>query len=70
MRCAEDQIKDNIGLGQRLSELRWMGREEATGERESGGERRKAWEEACVAEDHERKRAHLGGESAEGEMEW
>lgn len=29
MRCVEDQIKDNIGVGQGLSELRWMGREEA-----------------------------------------
>lgn len=28
MRCMEDQTKDNIGLGQGLSELRWMGIEE------------------------------------------
>lgn len=41
MRCMEDQIKDNISLGRGLSEPRWMGREEAKGERESGGEWRK-----------------------------
>lgn len=37
MKCVEDQIKDNIGFGQGMSDLGWMGREEEAGERQSGG---------------------------------
>lgn len=55
MKCVEDQIKDNIGFGQGMSDLGWMGREEVVGERQSGGWR-KAWEEASVAEEWDRKK--------------
>ena len=43
MRCVEDQIKDNIGLSQGLSELRWMGREEVKGKTHSENEQPKMY---------------------------
>lgn len=43
MKCVEDQIKDNIGFGQAMSDLGWMGREEVAGEAEEKPERRLVW---------------------------
>lgn len=72
MKCVEDQIKDNIGFSQGMSDLGWMGREEV--QRESGGWR-KAWEEASVAEEWNRKKKKkkLSGRGAGGRndvIEW
>lgn len=74
MRCVEDQIKDNMGPGQGLSELRWMGREEGDGRESGGGGGRRKKARGSVCEVRKMKKSKRAGqeekESAGGEVEW